>query len=204
MRCHSNRRVPAGNRSSIALLFAALLIGTALSFPRQAGAGTPGTSGDATADHELGQIDFSHTTFDFGGSAALSGPAGVVVDSAGHLYVADSINNRVLGWIRASAFGDGDPANLVIGQPDFYSNRCDDGTAGGDAGGVGADSLCYPEGLAVDSVGNLYVADNRDNRVLEFGQPFLSGVTHGQMAAMVFGQGGSFIVSGCNAGGIGA
>jgi DNA-binding beta-propeller fold protein YncE len=142
-------------------------------FVRPAIAGTPGTAGNATADRELGEIDFTHTMFDFGGATALSGSVGVAVDSAGHLYATDSINNRLLGWASASAFNNGDPASLVIGQPDFYSFRCDDGTAGGDVNGSGADSLCGPEGIAVDSVGNLYVADTIDNRVLEFNRPFL-------------------------------
>ena len=105
-----------------------------------------------------------------------------------------------MGWASASAFNNGDPASLVIGQPDFYSFRCDDGTAGGDVNGTGADSLCGPEGIAVDSVGNLYVADTIDNRVLEFNRPFLSGVTNGQPAAMVFGQHGSLVASGCDDG----
>ena len=35
-----------------------------------------------------------------------------------------------------------------------------------------ADSLCQPGGVAVDSVGNLYVADTSNNRVLEYTPPF--------------------------------
>jgi hypothetical protein len=189
MGCHSNRRRLAGcDRLSAAPLFAALVVCAALCLASAVLAGTPGTAGDTAADRELGEIDFIHTMFDFGGAATLSGPAGVAVDSAGHLYVADSINNRILGWSSASAFGNGDPAGLVIGQPDFYSFRCDDGTAGGDVSGMGADSLCGPEGIAVDGPGNLYVADTIDNRVLEFSRPFSSGVAHGQAAATVFGQ----------------
>jgi hypothetical protein len=194
------RRPFGGNGFSVASLCATLALALALWLVRPVIAGIPGTAGDATADRELGEIDFTHTMFDFGGATALSGPFGVAVDPAGHLYAADSINNRVLGWPSASAFNNGDPASLVIGQPDFYSFRCDDGTAGGDVAGTGADSLCGPEGIAVDSAGNLYVADTIDNRVLEFNRPFLSGVTHGQPAAMVFGQHGSLVASGCDDG----
>jgi hypothetical protein len=150
-------RFGAGRCLSAAPLGASLVIAAVLSLVCPAVAGTPGTAGDTTADRELGQIDFSHTMFDFGGAAALSGPVGVAIDTTGHLYVSDSINNRVLGWSSVSAFNDGASANLVIGQPDFYSYRCDDGTAAGDANGIGADSLCGPEGMAVDGAGNLYL-----------------------------------------------
>jgi hypothetical protein len=46
--------------------------------------------------------------------------------------------------------------------------------------------------VAVDSAGNLFVADTSDNRVLEFAQPFSSGQSAGQSAQKVFGQSGSF------------
>jgi DNA-binding beta-propeller fold protein YncE len=74
----------------------------------------------------------------------------------------------------------------------------------GDVNGTGADSLCGPEGIAVDGAGNLYVADTIDNRVLEFASPFLSGVTSWQAAATVFGHRGSFIAITCNDGGTSA
>jgi sugar lactone lactonase YvrE len=180
----------------LAILLMALAVGPAVA----AGAprGAAGSLGNAS--RELGEIDLLHSMFDFGGASGLSDPEGVAIDASGHLYVADSINNRVLGWSSASAFADGAPASLVIGQPDFYSYRCDDGTAGGDANGIGADSLCGPEGIAVDGAGNLYVADTIDNRVLEYNQPFLSGLTHGQAAATVLGQHGGFTASACNDG----
>jgi hypothetical protein len=122
---------PASRSNSglcLATLVGATAIGMVLSLVRAAYAGTPGTAGATTADRELGQTDFGHSMFDFGGAAAPSGLSGVAVDSAGHLHVSDSINNRILGWTSASAFANGDPAQLVIGQPDFYSYRCDDGT----------------------------------------------------------------------------
>jgi hypothetical protein len=165
---------------------------------------------DAIADRELGQTDLDHNMENFGGPAALvlANPAstGVLgaspaIDANGHLYVPDTANSRVLGWPSAAAFAYGAPASLVIGQPDFFSFACDAGVVGGDVDGVGADSLCEPGGVAVDSAGNLYVADTSDNRVLEFAQPFSSGKTTGQSAQKVFGQGGSF-TSVASAGGV--
>jgi DNA-binding beta-propeller fold protein YncE len=34
--------------------------------------------------------------------------------------------------------------------------------------GLSATSLCSPSGVAVDSAGNVYVADTANNRVLEY------------------------------------
>jgi NHL repeat len=180
--------------------------------PLNASSGETG-AGDTTADRELGQTDLDHNMDNFGGAAALqlANPASTLtlaampaIDSNDHIYVADTVNSRVLGWSSASAFANGDPATIVIGQNDFFSFGCTDGVAAGDVGGVGPDSLCAPGGAAVDSAGNLYVADTGDNRVLEFTQPFLSGKTSGLAAHMVFGQAGSFttIASGAGADGL--
>lgn len=78
------------------------------------------------------------------------------------LYVADPSNHRVLAWRDASAFTNGQVADLVIGQPDFFTAY----SAGGDTG------LDSPQGLAVDAAGNLYVADTGNHRVLLFPKPF--------------------------------
>jgi len=201
MNARAARRGPAGNSELfLGTLAGAIAIGLVLSLVGPVHAGTPGTAGDTTADRELGQIDFTHNMFDFGGAAALSGLSGVAVDSAGHLYVSDSINNRILGWTSAGAFANGDPAHLVIGQPDFYSYRCDDGTAAGDAvadmvfgqdgsfttalcngsdsdlvAGLGividASVLCSPAAVALDPSGNLYAADSDNSRMLVFDTP---------------------------------
>ena len=82
-----------------------------------------------------------------------------------HLYASDTGNSRVLGWRDATAFKNGAPADLVIGQPDFSSYWADNG-------GIGANSLNSPTGVAVDSHGNLYVGDSGNFRVLEYTNPF--------------------------------
>jgi uncharacterized protein (TIGR03437 family) len=77
-------------------------------------------------------------------------PAAVAVDSAGNLYVADSYNNRVRkvsNGVITTVAGDGAPG---------FS---------GDSGPAISAILGYPEGLAVDSSGNLYIADNGNNRI---------------------------------------
>ena len=104
--------------------------------------------------------------------SGLCAPTGVALDSTGNLYVADSINNRVLEYdtplAKTSVPGSGDAKpDAVFGQHGSFSlDSCNDGVAAGDAHGLGPDSLCGPQGLAVDLTGNLYVADQMNNRVL--------------------------------------
>ena len=160
---------------------------------------------DERADRELGQIDTAHNTPNFGGPSALAGGVGgVAIDSSSvvhHVYVADTGNARVLGWNDASKLASGAPADLVIGQPDFFSSSCNDGVSPSDANGLGADSLCIPMSVAVDGSGNLYVADNGDNRVLEYDTPFAACAGSfpcvGPAANLVFGQGGDFTAHAC-------
>ena len=66
--------------------------------------------------------------------------------------------------------------------------------------GLTAASLCSPSGVAVDSAGNVYIADTANNRVLEYNTP----LTTDTIADRVFGQGGSFTSSTCNLVGISA
>jgi sugar lactone lactonase YvrE len=166
---------------------------------------TPLTT-DTTADKVLGQLDFTHQNVNLTDSRGLSNPEGVAIDfssTPNRIYITDLDNHRVLGWSDAASFATGGPADLVIGQPDFLSYLCDglDGTA------VSASSLCVPQGIAVDGVGNLYVADSRDNRVLEYPHPFAACADTfpcvGGPATVVIGQ-ASFTSNTQNIGGISA
>ena len=166
---------------------------------------TPLTT-DTTADKVLGQLDFTHQNSNLTDNRGLSNPEAVAIDfssSPNRIYVTDLDNHRVLGWRDAASFATGGAADLVIGQQDFLSYLCD----GLDGNVVSASSLCVPQGIAVDGAGNLYVADSRDNRVLEYPNPFAAcGDTFpcvGGPATVVLGQ-SSFTSNAPNNGGIGA
>src|ERR1700722_13961794 len=157
-------------------------------------------TGDNVADAVLGQIDFSHNGINNTRAASLDSPSQMAIDLSStpeHLYVVDGSNNRVLGWNDATSFVNGQNADVEIGQPDFRTTRCNSGTAIADVAGLGADSLCLPGGVAVDSSGNLYIADTGDSRVLEYNQPFAQAIAAGFSANAVFGQGGSFTQTVC-------
>jgi len=83
-------------------------------------------------------------------NAQIANPYGVAVDTAGNLYIADTMNNRV---------------RKVSGG--IITTVAGNGTAkfSGDGGPATAASLNLPNGIAVDSGGNLYIADTNNQRV---------------------------------------
>ena len=89
--------------------------------------------------------------------AALSIPTAVAVDRAGNLFIADSGNNRV----RKVDAATGD-IESVAGSGDLGFGE---GSFSGDGGLATNAFLSFPEGVAVDGIGNLFVADTFNNRV---------------------------------------
>jgi sugar lactone lactonase YvrE len=151
-------------------------------------------AGGTVADRVLGQPILTAGGVNFVGRHTIYAPNAVAVDHSvipNRIYVADTRNNRVLGWKSAARFENGAPADILLGQPDFRHSGCN-------TGGFGPASLCRPGGVAVDSKGRLYVADTGNNRVLEYDAPF----TGRKVARRVFGQNASFTTNDCNGGGV--
>jgi sugar lactone lactonase YvrE len=175
----------------------------ALEFNAPLAANPPNTA----ADLVLGQPDLTHSGPNMTKSDGLYSPFGIAIDRSvtpNRLYVADMLNSRVLGWNSVPAFTNGQAANIVIGQPDFFSWGCNRSLPEASIPAPTANSLCQPEAVAVDPDGNLYVADTTNNRVLEYNQPFSSGKIFDLAANMVFGQLGSFTTNVPNNGGVSA
>lgn len=149
-------------------------------------------SGDTVADRVLGQVDFTSKLCNKGanqpGSGRLCAPSDAAVGPGGRLFVADTGNNRVLSWPSASSFTNGEQADLVIGQADFTSGKCNKNT-----NQPSAAKLCQPYDVAVDGAGNLYVADQENSRVLQYMPPLATNM----QASKVFGQ-ADFTSGKCN------
>ena len=145
------------------------------------GASTQATNGP-DADRVFGQTDFAGNGGNPWGSGqanTLSAPNDVAVDAAGRLYVADAGNNRVLRFDGASTQPTNGPnATRVFGQADFVSAY---------PGTSQANTLFFPQGVAADAAGRLYVADYINNRVLRFDGAGTQA-TNGPNADRVFGQ----------------
>ena len=84
-------------------------------------------------------------------SAKLSDPASVAIDLSGNLYIADADNNRI----------------RMVSPSGIITTIAGNGGAAyaGDGGAATDAQLNGPLGVAVDSVGNIYVADSYNNAV---------------------------------------
>jgi hypothetical protein len=85
-----------------------------------------------------------------GSSAQFNGPRGVAVDGVGNIYVADTFNHTIR---KIMPMGTNWVVSTVAGLAGVY----------GSADGAGSTAeFNSPWGVAVDAVGNVYVADGND------------------------------------------
>lgn len=134
-----------------------------------------GAGNQAAAIRVYGQPGFNTSLLSTQVSAqTLTGPAGVFVDTAFNLYVADSDANRVLIFPNTQAAPPtGMAAAFVIGQPRF------DATSGGGT------SIHSPNSVAVNQSGEILVADSGNNRILKFPSLVFLPVAGGTASAVI-------------------
>ena len=87
-------------------------------------------------------------------SAQLNSPQGVALDSAGNLYIADSLNNRVR-MVNSQGIISTFAGNGNVSVPGFW----------GDSGPATDANIHLPVAIAVDSSNNVYIAASADNTV---------------------------------------
>jgi uncharacterized protein (TIGR03437 family) len=130
-------------------------------------AGTPGTSGYGG---------------DGGGAtgAFLSLPAGLVFDSAGNLYIADTGNN-VIRKVAAST------GTITTYAGSFANGK----TYTGDNGPASKAGMYAPVAVAVDASGNLYIADTNNNVVRKVSTNLIISTVAGNGNPGFSGDGGN-------------
>lgn len=133
-----------------------------------AGNGSPGYSGDG------GPAE----------SARLNHPTAIAVDGAERIYIADTYNHRIrmvntLGRISTLA---------GTGSPGFA----------GDGGPAAGASLNFPNGVAADGAGNVFIADTLNHRIRKVDGSHNISTVAGTGEASFSGDGGPAVSAGLN------
>jgi len=113
---------------------------------------------------------------DINATLAEIDPYGVAVDSSGNIYIADAGNQRI----------------RMVNSAGVISTVAGTGTAGfsGDGGPATSAMLDQPFGVAVDSSGNIYIADYNNNRVRKVTSGGVISTAAGDGSAGYSGDGG--------------
>ncbi len=120
-----------------------------------------------------------------GASATATGvrfnsPYSVCLDSTGNVYIADGVNNRIRMLINTAGtyFGSSRTANFIYTIAGTGASSFLDGAAA-------TAQLSNPQGVCVDSTGNIYIAESGNDRLRK-----LAGTTVSTIAGGNIGDGG--------------
>jgi large repetitive protein len=94
-------------------------------------------------------------------AADLNAPSGVTVDNGGNLYIADTHNHRIRLVTLATGL-----ISTVAGNGSI-DPATGGGTFSGDGGPAVLAGLYYPDTVAFDTAGNMYIPDSGNNRIRE-------------------------------------
>lgn len=142
-------------------------------------AGQTNCAAFSPANVVLGQPDFvSGIANNLGLSANSFNQPFYLATNGTNLAVSDSLNNRVLIWNQfpnctplgfATNCASTTPADVVLGQPNFASNiPNNDGTG---VSSINSRSFNYPTGISYNGPQQLFITDNKNNRVLIINAP---------------------------------
>jgi len=117
-------------------------------------------------------------------AASFKDPTGIVSDDSGNVYITDVFNNRV----------------RRINRNGIITTIAGNGIAGysGDGGPATLAALYYPTGVTIDNLGNIYVADEDNNRIRKISTGGIITTVAGNGMASYSGDGGAATLAGLN------
>jgi sugar lactone lactonase YvrE len=110
-------------------------------------------------------------------AAEIKYPEGIAADDSGNVYIADYENNRI----------------RKVNTAGIISTIAGNGTGGfsGDGGAATAAELGAPDGVTVDSLGNIYIADEANNRIRKVSTTGIISTIAGNGTGSYSGDGGA-------------
>jgi uncharacterized protein (TIGR03437 family) len=114
-------------------------------------------------------------------AASLNGPFGLAVDASGNLFITDTGNNRI----------------RKVSNNGIISTVAGTGAKsfGGDGGQAASAFLNNPTGVAIDTSGNLYIADAQNNRIRRVSPSGIITTIAGNGTAAFSGDGGPAVAA---------
>ncbi|MEK6649374.1 MAG: NHL repeat-containing protein [Bacteroidota bacterium] len=166
-----------------AVLIVVISVGCDTAATNQPAPTVPPWENGQTAEAVLGQ-----TTFTAGNSNAVSqnsinSPWGSATASNGTMFVVDQGSHRILRFDNATTKANGANADGELGQPSFTSTVWNYSAGGSTPSANGFET---PTSIALDALGNLYVVDQGNGRVLRFNAA--ASKANGAAADAVFGR----------------